>query len=163
MGHGWLQAWEGREDVLGVLTGSYFFLQQRLWRPPQSGSEAPTGSTISRWFSSHFDNLFSLFCPHVIITYLLHIDCQIWGLWRGKIMSLYCWLTYIAMNKVSLPFKLVVLGRSIHKVYCVWGNKFNWFSIPIQLLFFLRLFLHRHFIFNVVLNWRTLFAEEFPS
>lgn len=25
MGNGWLQAWEGREDAVGVLTGSYFF------------------------------------------------------------------------------------------------------------------------------------------
>lgn len=25
MGDGWLQAWEGREDAVGVLTGSYFF------------------------------------------------------------------------------------------------------------------------------------------
>lgn len=64
------------------------FLQQRLWRSPQSGSKAPTGSTLSRWLSCNFRNLFSWFCPHAIITYLLYIDCQIWSLWGGKKRSL---------------------------------------------------------------------------
>lgn len=82
LGHGrWLAAGLGGEGrCCRCADWQLVFLQQRLWRPPQSGSEAPTASTLSRWFSSNFRNFFSLFCPHTIITYLLYTDCQIWGL-----------------------------------------------------------------------------------
>lgn len=50
-----LQAREAREDASGALNDSSF-LWWRLWRPPQSESETPTGLRVSSCFSSKLYN-----------------------------------------------------------------------------------------------------------
>lgn len=74
-----LQAWDMKSDVAGMASDCCF-LKQRCWRSPQNEAETLSGLRLSSQFSSKFYNLFSLYSPHAIITYLLYIDCQIWGL-----------------------------------------------------------------------------------